>query len=285
MSSLNQFQNQLKKTPDINAGNPSNNFGRPNLNPNNGGLLEKTNVGNILNGSSNFNAFMARQYTLDPIAYGSTGTSSSIGGMGFLETTTAVLTGLTGLATLTTAGIGIAQGIKTLKKSSSSSDTASASDQTLATLTQTADEYDKKSDFNSMRNTAENLSTAINTANTKLNNAKTNLASAEKKLTNLNSDKAKFAQQLETFNTEKDAVQTSLESHKNALSQLEAVPEAQRTPEQKAQIQELKRAIQEEENALKTTYSDNRRRTIENQIIRIDDELQECQNKIYTYKN
>lgn len=50
MSSLNQFQNQLKKTPDINAGNPSNNFGRPNLNPNNGGLLEKTNVGNILNG-------------------------------------------------------------------------------------------------------------------------------------------------------------------------------------------------------------------------------------------
>lgn len=284
MSSLSQYQNQLKKTPDINAGNPSNNFGRPNLNPNNGGLLQHTNVGNILNGSQGFNAFMARQYTTDPtLNFGST--SSKIGGMGFLETTATVLTGLTGLATLATAGIGIAQGIKTLKKSSSSSDTASASDQPLATLTQTAEEYDKKSDFNSMQNTATNLSTAIRTANTKLNNAKTNLASAEKKLTNLNSNKAKYAQQLETFNTEKDSIQTNLESHKNSLAQLEAIPEAERTPAQNAEINELKMVIQEEENELKTKYSDNRKRTLENEIIRIDDELQRCMSDIATYKN
>lgn len=262
-----------------NAGNPSNNFSRPNLNPNNGGLLEFTNVGNVLNGTQKYNKYdWYTQYTKDPILnFGSTSTNIS-GGSNTFANVLGVITGLF------SAGLMIFQGVSLFKSSKTNTTAQNSVDENLSSLTERANGYEKDSDLSSMQNTAINIRSAIRTAQTRLDNAKRGKLEAETKITNLNSQKEEFRNQLDDFKTGKAELETNIESDKTALAELEAIPEEQRTPEQTQKITQLKTKIQEQEDTLKKEYSDNKQKTLENQIIRIDKEIQEWTKKQEEYE-
>lgn len=262
-----------------NAGNPSNNFSRPNLNPNNGGLLEFTNVGNVLNGTQKYNKYdWYTQYTKDPILnFGSTSTNIS-GGSNTFANVLGVITGLF------SAGLMIFQGVSLFKSSKTNTTAQNSVDENLSSLTERANGYEKDSDLSSMQNTAINIRSAITTAQTRLDNAKRGKLEAETKITNLNSQKEEFRNQLDDFKTGKAELETNIESDKTALAELEAIPEEQRTPEQTQKITQLKTKIQEQEDTLKKEYSDNKQKTLENQIIRIDKEIQEWTKKQEEYE-
>lgn len=274
---------QYNKSALTNLGSPSNNFNRPNLDPNNGGLLQATNVGTVLNGTNKFN--MNYPYTSDSILSGMGNTSTNIKGQGFIEGFTKVLTVLTGVGTLAMTGFGVAQGVKAMKqqvKSGSNQGEAAPADQNLSSLTQTADSYDKKSDKTAMGNTAESLISAIKTAKDKESEAKRRFAETETSITNLDKDKTKFVGQLNDLKSQKTDLTTNLNKYKYSLSTLEAIPEEQRTPEQKTQIEQLKTIVDKEEKAIKA--NEEKQKTIENQIIRIAREMEELNTRKAQYK-
>lgn len=267
---------QYNKSALTNLGSPSNNFNRPNLDPNNGGLLQATNVGTVLNGTNKFN--MNYPYTTDSILSGMGNTSTKIKGQGFIEGATSVLT-------LVMTGFGIYQCAKAMKqqvKSGSNQGEAAPADQNLSSLTQTADSYDKKSDKTAMGNTAESLISAIKTAKDKESEAKRRFAETETSITNLDKDKTKFVGQLNDLKSQKTDLTTNLNKYKYSLSTLEAIPEEQRTPEQKTQIEQLKTIVDKEEKAIKA--NEEKQKTIENQIIRIAREMEELNTRKAQYK-
>lgn len=255
---------------NLNSGNPSNNFNRPNLDYQNGGRLESTNYNTIKNSTPkvSWNNYSSS----DPILnFGST--SSGVKGAGFVNTLGTIATVATGVMGLGMSVFAVANAVKASKSSSGSNSSVPAADQNLSSLTQTANNYDKKSDANSMLSTANNLKTAITTANQKLNNAKRTSETAQKTITNLNTQRTEYDTKRTDFITQRDSIETSLATNKGQLEQLEAIPEDQRTPADTAKIAELKKSIDEAENQLKTTYSDSELDKIEKQMERIDKEI------------
>lgn len=265
--------NSLKKYQGtvLTSGQPANNFNRPNvtdIKPSSGRLYS-TQYNNIWQSTPKVNWNSAS--TKDPILnFGST--SSSISGGGFLETMGKVASGITLFGGMAMTGLGIASAVKTLKGSKSSSD-APAADQNLSSLTETANNYDKKSDANAMLNTATNLTTAISTSKQKLSNAQRTSNTAQTTITNLNKSKVEQEGKLTDFITQKDSLQTSITSDKNALSDLKNLPEDQRPADYATQVSTLERRISDNESKLKTEYSNEKQTQIENQIKRIEDDI------------
>lgn len=121
--------------------------------------------------------------------------------------------------------------------------------------------------------------TAIETAKAKEANAKRDFATAETTLTNKNKDRAKFDQQRTDFMTQRDALKTSIDTQQGELDILNAKPADERTPEENALITKLENEIADAKKKLDTEYSDNKLKTIENQIERLDKDIAEWTNK------
>ena len=267
-NSLNQYKGLLT------SGQPANNFNRPNLDYKNGGRLESTNYNTIK--ASSPSIYWNAYNTTDPILnFGDTSSSLKGGGfLDFLSDATNVITLLGGTAL---TGVSLYSAIKAMKGSKNNSNVPAA-DSNLASLTQTAENYDKKSDYNAMMNTANNLRTAITTAQQKLKNAQNTLETATNTLTNLNKQKTDAENNLQTFITNKTEIETSISTDKIELQKLENIPADQRTPEQNTQIEQLKKRIQENENKLKTDYSDSKQKQLENTIQTLNDNIVKWEN-------
>lgn len=267
-NSLNQYKGLLT------SGQPANNFNRPNLDYKNGGRLESTNYNTIK--ASSPSIYWNAYNTTDPILnFGDT--SSSLSGGDFLTTLGTISSVLSFAGGAAMTGLGIYSAIKAMKGSKNNSNVPAA-DSNLASLTQTAENYDKKSDYNAMMNTANNLRTAIGTAQQKLNNAQNTLETATNTLTNLNKQKTDAENNLQTFITNKAEIETSISTDKIELQKLENIPADQRTPEQNTQIEQLKKRIQENENKLKTDYSDSKQKQLENTIQTLNDNIVKWEN-------
>lgn len=267
-NSLNQYKGLLT------SGQPANNFNRPNLDYKNGGRLESTNYNTIK--ASSPSIYWNAYNTTDPILnFGNT--SSDLNGGNFLSALSDIASCVTLVGGIAMTGFGIASAVKTLKGSKSNSNVPAA-DSNLASLTQTAENYDKKSDYNAMMNTANNLRTAITTAQQKLKNAQNTLETATNTLTNLNKQKTDAENNLQTFITNKTEIETSISTDKIELQKLENIPADQRTPEQNTQIEQLKKRIQENENKLKTDYSDSKQKQLENTIQTLNDNIVKWEN-------
>ncbi len=267
-NSLNQYKGLLT------SGQPANNFNRPNLDYKNGGRLESTNYNTIK--ASSPSIYWNAYNTTDPILnFGDT--SSDLNGGNFLSALSDIASCVTLVGGIAMTGFGIASAVKTLKGSKSNSNVPAA-DSNLASLTQTAENYDKKSDYNAMMNTANNLRTAITTAQQKLKNAQNTLETATNTLTNLNKQKTDAENNLQTFITNKTEIETSISTDKIELQKLENIPADQRTPEQNTQIEQLKKRIQENENKLKTDYSDSKQKQLENTIQTLNDSIVKWEN-------
>lgn len=267
-NSLNQYKGLLT------SGQPANNFNRPNLDYKNGGRLESTNYNTIK--ASSPSIYWNAYNTTDPILnFGDT--SSDLNGGNFLSALSDIASCVTLVGGIAMTGFGIASAVKTLKGSKSNSNVPAA-DSNLASLTQTAENYDKKSDYNAMMNTANNLRTAITTAQQKLKNAQNTLETATNTLTNLNKQKTDAENNLQTFITNKTEIETSISTDKIELQKLENIPADQRTPEQNTQIEALKKRIQENENKLKTDYSDSKQKQLENTIQTLNDNIVKWEN-------
>lgn len=267
-NSLNQYKGLLT------SGQPANNFNRPNLDYKNGGRLESTNYNTIK--ASSPSIYWNAYNTTDPILnFGDT--SSDLNGGNFLSALSDIASCVTLVGGIAMTGFGIASAVKTLKGSKSNSNVPAA-DSNLASLTQTAENYDKKSDYNAMMNTANNLRTAITTAQQKLKNAQNTLETATNTLTNLNKQKTDAENNLQTFITNKTEIETSISTDKIELQKLENIPADQRTPEQNTQIEQLKKRIQENENKLKTDYSDSKQKQLENTIQTLNDNIVKWEN-------
>lgn len=262
----------------VQAGTSSNNWSRPNINSNNGGRLQSTNVSNIFNGMPkvNWNSYSSTDPTLN---FGST--SSSISGSGFVDGLNKAMLIGTSIFAVANMGLGIANAIKGSKGSSKDV----ATDTNLASLVNTAEDYGSKDDLASMQNTAQNLTTAINTSQTKLDNAKRGVQEAETKLTKLDTEKNKYDSELETFDTQKDELTTNIDKSKGQLAELKAIPEDKRTPAQKQKITELEAQINDMNEKLRNDFSDTKRKNITTQINRVAKEIQEWKNKQVQYKN
>lgn len=265
-NSLNKYKNTL-----LTSGQPANNWNRPNLDYHNGGRLESTNYETIK--STTPKVYWNSYSSSDPILnFGST--SSSIKGGNFLNTLGTIATVATGVAGFGVSVFSVVNAVKASKSSSSNSNSSTpAADENLSSLTNTANNYDKKSDVLAMSNTATNLKIAIETSQKKLNNAKRTSETAQKTITNLNTKKTEWDGKRTDFITKRDELETNLASDKGALEQLKSISESERTPEQTAQIAKLEKSISDTEATLKKDYSDAKLKTIEDQIARIDKEI------------
>ena len=255
-----------------NTGQPANNFNRPNVTnfrPESGRLYE-IQYENIMTSTPkvNWNSYN----TKDPILnFGST--SSNIGGSNFIETLGTVATGLSLFGGIAMTGVSLASAIKSMKGNSNNVGNQQVADENLNSLTESANNYDKKSDPNAMLNTANNLTTAINTSKQKLNNAKRTVNTAETTITNLNKSKTEYESKLADFITNKDALETNVKTDENSLADLKALPEDQRPADYDQQVSTLENRIQENKRKLETEYSDAKQKQIEDQISRINDEI------------
>ena len=177
-----------------------------------------------------------------------------------------------GLSAALPLGMGIFQIVKAFKGGKTQNSSAKA-DSNLSSLTETANNYNDKSDITSMQNTSMNLTTAIETANQKLNNAKRDFTTAETTLTNLSKEKTNYNNKLTTFDTNKDKLNTNLKTCKSELSKLKNLPAEQKLMGDDSKIAELEKQIEAIENQLKTEFSDEKRADITNQISRIEKDI------------
>lgn len=177
-----------------------------------------------------------------------------------------------GLSAALPLGMGIFQIVKAFKGDKTQNSSAKA-DSNLSSLTETANNYNDKSDITSMQNTSMNLTTAIETANQKLNNAKRDFTTAETTLTNLSKEKTNYNNKLTTFDTNKDKLNTNLKTCKSELSKLKNLPAEQKLMGDDSKIAELEKQIEAIENQLKTEFSDEKRADITNQISRIEKDI------------
>ena len=164
-------------------------------------------------------------------------------------------------------GFSIAAAIKSAKGSKNNSNTPSA-DENLAGLTQKANNYDKKSNLNDISATQNELMQARETAKSQLTHAEGVVKTATTTLNNLNKQITEAKQQLTDFKLAKEQLKTSITTNENQLSQLESIPEDQRTPEINKQINDLRQNISTAKEKLKN----------ENNIQSLQDRITEMTN-------
>ena len=223
---------------------------------------------NSASGYPSVNGWPNNWTSSDPILnFGSTSTDLNCGGSGF----TNVLGYISGGLAAATGLLGLGAGIAGLcKKDKSGNSSTEAADSTLAGLTESANNYDKKSDKVAMQNTASCLGTQIRNATAKLNTAKRNKTTAETTLTNLSTQKNNWETKLSTFDAEKGILQADIIDIDGQIAALDPETDADK-------IRELETQKQEKQRQIDTNYSEAKRKEITDQITRIEQEEQKWQ--------
>lgn len=205
----------------------------------------------------------------DPILnFGSTSSDLSCGGNGFINTLGYITGGISALTSLVGLGTGIAS---LFKKDNGGSSSTEAADSTLAGLTETANNYDKKSNQKAMMDTSTSLQKQRDNANTRLATAYRNRSTAEATLTSLSGQKNYWAKQLETFDAGKGELIDQITDFQNKIDELNPGENygAQKT-ELEGEIAKIQAQIDE-------NYSEAKRKEITDQITSIEEQEQEWQ--------
>ena len=181
-------------------------------------------------------------------------------------------TGLTMACTGVPAVMSVVQSVAGLfNKGDKSSDSAdSACDSNLAESVDRANNIDKKTSLTDLTSLSQTMTTRIGTANKKLDTAKRVNETATKTISNLDQNKSKKDDELATFDANKASLEADIVDLKSKLSALD--PNAQNYNDLKQQINAQ---IAEKKKAIEDNYSDTKRKTITNEIDRLDKEINE----------
>ena len=136
----------------------------------------------------------------------------------------------------------------------------------------------RKSNLNDISATQNELMQARETAKSQLTHAEGVVKTATTTLNNLNKQITEAKQQLTDFKLAKEQLKTSITTNENQLSQLESIPEDQRTPEINKQINDLRQNISTAKEKLKNDYSDAKQKQMENNIQSLQDRITEMTN-------
>ena len=268
-NSVNKYKNTL-----ITSGQEANNFNRTGSGTVPGGRQDSVKYQNIMSGSPtiDWNKYSSK----DPITvFGST--SGSLKGQNFISTLSNVASIFTLVGGAAVTGLSIAAAIKSAKGSKNNSNTPSA-DENLAGLTQKANNLDKKSKLKDIGDMQKELINAQGTAQKQLTHAEGAVKTATTTLNNLNKEITEAKQQLTDFKFAKEELKTSITTNENQLSQLESIPEDQRTPEINQQIKDLRQNITTAKEKLKNEYSDAIEKQKENNIQSLQDRITKMTN-------
>lgn len=220
---------------------------------------------NSASGYPSVNGWPNNWTSSDPILnFGSTSTDLNCGGSGF----TKVFGYISGGVAAATGLFGLGAGIAGLcKKDNSGNSSSEAADSTLASLVESANNYDKNSDKGAMQDTASCLTRQIENVDKKLDTAKLNKSTAEKTLTNLSKQKNDWETQLSTFDADKGQIEAEILDIESQIAALDP-----NSPNYQNDKNKLEKTKQEKENQLKTEFSNANRKKITDQITRIEKE-------------
>lgn len=179
----------------------------------------------------------------------------------FLTTLMKIFTGVT-------AGAGLASTIydlvSTIKSNKSDKADAQDSGSGLRDLINDAENVDKKTSKSELTNIANNFTSRINSAETKLNNAKRSKETATTTISNLNSQKTDWETKLTDFDTAKSTLEADITDIEGQLATM--AQDAPQYAEIKAQLDAKKKELQEK-------YSDTKRNEITKQISRLEKDI------------
>ena len=220
---------------------------------------------NSASGYPSVNGWPNNWTSSDPILnFGSTSTDLNCGGSGF----TNVLGYITGGLAAATGLLGLGAGIAGLcKKDKSGSSSSEAADSTLASLVESANNYDKDSDQGAMQNTANCLAKQIDNVGKKLETAQRNKSTAERTLANYSKEKNDWEIKLSTFDADKGQIEADILDIDSQIAALDP-----KSPNYQNDKNKLEKTKQEKQDKLKTEYSDAKRKQITDQITRIEKE-------------
>lgn len=211
----------------------------------------------------NWNGYNTTDSILNPYLCNTASTSSSS------SSDTPWYVTLMGVMTGATMALGLVTSVKGLIdsfKSDKSSKAESASDSHLASLVDEADNVDKNTSKTELQNISQNLMTQKGNAERSLAAAKQTLNTAQSTLTRISGEKNDWETKLSTFDTDKGILEGEIS---NLQSQIDALPADD------PQGKELTEQLNEKKKELKEKYSDSKRKTITNQIDRLDKEFKE----------
>lgn len=268
-NSVNKYKNTL-----ITSGQEANNFNRTGSGTVPGGRQDSVKYQNIMSGSPtiDWNKYSSK----DPITvFGST--SGSLKGQNFISTLSNVASIFTLVGGAAVTGLSIAAAVKSMKGSKNNSNTPSA-DANLAGLTQKANNLDKKSNLDDIGDLQAELIKAKGTAQKELTHAEGVVKTATITLNNLHKQKTEAKQQLTDFKLAKEELTSSIQTNETQLSELESIPEDQRTPEINKQINDLRQNISTAKEKLKNEYSDAKQKQMENNIQSLEDRITKMTN-------